>query len=1276
MVDRASHMLRMIESDPEKAELAGRTTVEMAEKLHKWCDEHGLKGTFFADDEEKYKTSMYWDIAKYDGAVHGGLAITDANPEKKVYKSIADLKKAQFVKDGAMDVGHPDRLTEDELKEIVARCYFDASPLDKNTEAKLRQELSVARMKMWFEEEHEKEEYREEHGGSLDGFEYSFTKKLREADEMAKAEKEGVAILVKELDAANREKKEVSLEAPLVPGAIKRTRVELRKNATDTKRETAEHGRALLLVLETWVKKQYAKDQRELEFAELQRRWDGAGVEDWILEVKAAEEKKARAKFDGIKKRISEAEQRAKKNRTDAVSLQSIIDMAHGGSLTRDQYSKAIASLSREMKQDQWRGSPEFRSSGKDETERLVDFAKRVVLEVERAAKVEEDRAEELKNELTEFQSYDWAREKAAKAATGDHPEKDGAHPVTDKAEHPTEAGGHDDHAESKKHPAIEKLDNAGHGHGHEKEEKKLPEFETIPYEAIPDRPEPGADDPKVFFSGWEYSHRKVTRAFWKSDVVQSEYDKMKDEQKIRLANTLSMLRAEGSTTSAAYYETPDPYFKKGYKKEKTKRSGKEDKPKEEKITGVLEPRPYGLKVPELAKIYDSLVKPGENGEKQKAIFWTQIPSSNVPGREGERQLFLISLHTADNKLGKGQPVKFYLDVKKDVAQRVNALLTHDANNAIHIVRGLSKAYGYERFADVPFEQGQTMHAQVQWSGPKKKLEVAPPLPPKPKPGEPVSHSRRNFLAVVGLAGGAYVAGRVGRPHVARVWRKRKTRSEDENNLEGDLQNVREYREGDAKFAPHYTAEQLEASLDRISAGELESLYGQKIEDPKTFLRARLQQIFNRSAIPMASGALSIGEKSEVSGVKYFEQFKKDKPKIIAAVLEASKRHGVPADVIFGVLVKESRGYRGAVSNRGAKGLMQVIDGTATKDLGWTQSDWEKNWQQIRPNIDTGAKYLKILDRQFGGRKDLVFAAYNGGPTGVLNMIERYAKDVLHKENIFDKDRSKRNIVNARALKFIEDNHINMLLIYEYYRVKRGMKENDLPETMAYVFAVDALTVGAPAKWMGEEIKQAEKNKQQEASSSPDSGVSSVDGGNNNVEKPEEDRLIIEENPDEEVPTIDLTSTSTSVESDSILDIEDTRTTNTSTQTDARLSRRDLLRGRKSEKAAEAPKGLSSDGQWAKGLVSGLDKFSDEKMSRSEKDKLMAEISSAEAKFDAFKKDKKIRSKEDYKALVEAAESLKAKMQWADFKLNIGYVGRGNIREIDKKITFFKEKAK
>lgn len=1283
VVDRASYMLKMIASDPEKAELAGRTTVEMAEKLHKWCDEHELKGKFFADDEEKYKTSMYWDIAKYDAAVHGGLAIGDANPEKKVYKNIADLKKAQFVKDGAMDVEHPEKLTEDELKEIVARCYFDASPLDKNTEAKLRQELSVARMKMWFEEEHEKKEYKEEHDGSTDGFEYSFTKKLRKSDELVKAEKEGSALFMSALDVAYRGRVEVVLETPLVPGAVRRTRKELQNSATDPKMDKSEHGKSLLRILEAWVKKEYAKDKVSLEFDELTKKWNGAGVDDWIREVGVAEEKKAKAEFDEMKKRISAAEAKEKKIRSDVRAIQSIVDIAQGGSLTRGQYTDAKKSLSKEIN-EQWRSSPEFR--GTDERSDLVAFSKRILIETERLARIEDEKADELRQELAKFKSYAWAHEEV---------KGEGGHPPKAEAKHASEGegGGHDDPSHGGKPAAdvaLETLAPAGHHHA-ESKEKKPPEFKTIPYEEIPGKPETGSDSPEVFFDGWEYGHRKSLDLlkFWdrlhkksldwleSRDTVQSEYDNMPEEQKQRLANTLSAIRAE-DTTSAAFYETPDPYFKKGYKGEGTKRKGKEDKPKEELLKGVLEPRPFGLKRQELEKIFAQQAKPGANGEQQKGVFWTQIPSTNVPKHEGERQLFLISLHTTDNKLGEGKPVKFYLDVKKEVAERINALLTHDADNAIHIVRGLAKVYSYERFADVPFHHGQTMHAEVPWSSEKKKLEIAPPLPNRPKAGPPIDHGRRNFMIAAGVASiGVAVGKNLNREHVARVWRKRRPRSEDENNWEGDPQNVREYKEGDAKFAPHYTSKQLEASLDGISAAELESLYGQKIDDPKTFLRARLQQIFDRTAIPAARGALSIGEKSVVSGVEYFEQFKKDKPKIIAAVLEASERHGVPADVIFGVLVKESRGYRGAVSGPGAKGLMQVMDGTATKDLGWTQSDWEKNWQQIRPNIDTGTRYLKKLDKMFGGRKDLVFAAYNGGPTGVLNMVERYAKDVLRKENVFDKDKSKRNIVNARALRFIEDNHINMLLIYEYYRVKRGMKEDKLPETMFYVFAVDALTVGAPAKWMGEETKEAEKNRQQTASNSPDGGVSSADGGANYVEKLEEDRLIIEENPDEEVPTIDLTNTSTSGESDDILEgAGETPATNTSTQADAGLSRRELLRGKKPEKAAEAPKGLSVDGKWAKKLVSELDKFSNEKMNRAEKDKLIQAILSAEERTNNIARSTAPLSKEDYDAIIEVTKKVIEKMQWADSKLGIVYIQSKQVETMNKKLKYFGEKRR
>ncbi len=97
----------------------------------------------------------------------------------------------------------------------------------------------------------------------------------------------------------------------------------------------------------------------------------------------------------------------------------------------------------------------------------------------------------------------------------------------------------------------------------------------------------------------------------------------------------------------------------------------------------------------------------------------------------------------------------------------------------------------------------------------------------------------------------------------------------------------------------------------------------------------------------------------------------------VRSVIERSARkYGLPADLIRAVIQVESAGNSQAVSNRGAKGLMQLTDSTA-QDLGVTDVfDPEEN-------IDAGSRYLSSLVRRFSGDLRLALAAYNAGPAAV-----------------------------------------------------------------------------------------------------------------------------------------------------------------------------------------------------------------------------------------------------------------------------------------------------
>lgn len=90
----------------------------------------------------------------------------------------------------------------------------------------------------------------------------------------------------------------------------------------------------------------------------------------------------------------------------------------------------------------------------------------------------------------------------------------------------------------------------------------------------------------------------------------------------------------------------------------------------------------------------------------------------------------------------------------------------------------------------------------------------------------------------------------------------------------------------------------------------------------------------------------------------------------------AGRKHGLPASLIRSVIQTESAGDSTAVSSAGAKGLMQLMDGTA-KDLGVRDSF------DPEANVDGGARYLKQLLRRFDGDLTKTLAGYNAGPGAV-----------------------------------------------------------------------------------------------------------------------------------------------------------------------------------------------------------------------------------------------------------------------------------------------------
>jgi soluble lytic murein transglycosylase-like protein len=94
-------------------------------------------------------------------------------------------------------------------------------------------------------------------------------------------------------------------------------------------------------------------------------------------------------------------------------------------------------------------------------------------------------------------------------------------------------------------------------------------------------------------------------------------------------------------------------------------------------------------------------------------------------------------------------------------------------------------------------------------------------------------------------------------------------------------------------------------------------------------------------------------------------------------IVESGKRNAVDPLLLYSIMHQESSFKPRAMSNKGARGLMQLIPATASR-FGVTNI-WDP-----KQNIEGGARYMRFLLNLFNGDVRLALAGYNAGEGAVM----------------------------------------------------------------------------------------------------------------------------------------------------------------------------------------------------------------------------------------------------------------------------------------------------
>ncbi len=116
---------------------------------------------------------------------------------------------------------------------------------------------------------------------------------------------------------------------------------------------------------------------------------------------------------------------------------------------------------------------------------------------------------------------------------------------------------------------------------------------------------------------------------------------------------------------------------------------------------------------------------------------------------------------------------------------------------------------------------------------------------------------------------------------------------------------------------------------------------------------------------------------AEIKGSNSLAGFTTGNASIDSFILSSGRRNAVDPLLLYAIMHQESTFKPRAMSNKGARGLMQLMPGTAVR-FG-VNSIWDP-----QQNIEGGSRYMRFLLDMFDGNVQLALAGYNAGEGAVM----------------------------------------------------------------------------------------------------------------------------------------------------------------------------------------------------------------------------------------------------------------------------------------------------